>query len=78
MPPQIAALNREAIVAKSVAHQVGETIRHLLHPEALLPGPEREAIARQGRRHDGEGVARIAAEAGRIGEAGNEVHELEH
>ena len=74
----VAALHGEALVAERLGHQFGETIRHLLDAEALLPGPERKAIARQRRRDDGEGIRRIAAEARRIGEARNEVDELEH
>ena len=74
----VAALHREALVAERVAHQVGENVRHLLDAEALLPGLKRQAVARQRRRDDREGVARIGAEARRIGEARNEVDELEH
>ena len=74
----IAALHSEALVAERIGHELGETIRHLLDAEPLLPRPEREAIAGQRRRHDRESVRRIAAEARRIGEAGNEVQELEH
>src|SRR5262249_54992871 len=67
----IATLHRKALVAEGVRHQLGETIRQLLDAEALLPGPERQAIARQRRRYDGEGVGRIAAELCRIGETRN-------
>src|SRR5580704_10108887 len=52
----IAALHREALVAERVGHEFRETIRHLLYAEALLPRPEREAVAGQGRRDDREGV----------------------
>ena len=59
-------------------HQGGDTIRHFGNAEPLLAGPEREAVARQGRRHHGEGIARVAAEARRIGEARDDLEKLEH
>ena len=74
----IAALDREALVAERVGHELRETIRQLLDAKPLLPRAERESIARQRRRDDRESVCRIAAEARRIGEAGNEIQELEH
>src|SRR3984957_12645675 len=74
----IAALNSKALVAERVAHELGERIRHFLHAETLLPGVERKAIARQRRRDDREGVARITAETRGISEPWNEVHELKH
>ena len=61
----VAALRAEAAIAEHVMHQGGDTIRHFGNAESLLAGPERQAISRQGRRHHGEGVARVAAEARR-------------
>ena len=39
---------------------------------------ERQPVARQGRRHHGEGIARVAAEASRVGQARNDLEKLEH
>ena len=74
----VAALRREPRVAKHIMHQGGDTIRHFGHAEPPLAGLERQAIPRQGWRHHREGVARIAAEARRIGKARDDVEELEH
>ncbi len=74
----VAALDREPLVAERVGHQVRDDVRHLLDAEALLPGAEREPIAWQRRRDDGESVGRVAAETRGIGEAGNEIQKLEH
>src|SRR3984885_1718181 len=62
-PAPIPALHREALVAERISHELGKSVRQLLDAEALLPRPEREAIARQRGRDDCEGVGRVAAEA---------------
>src|SRR5216684_5236379 len=59
-------------------HEGRDTIGYFGNAEPALAGAERQAIPRQGRRHDGEGVACVAAEACRIGEARNELEKLEH
>ena len=59
-------------------HQGCDTIGDFGNAEPLLAGAKRQAVSRQGRRHDGEGVARVAAEAGGIGEARNDLEKFEH
>jgi hypothetical protein len=59
-------------------HEGGDTIRHLGNAEPSLAGLEREAVARQGRHHHGEGVARLAAKAGRIGEPRDDLEKFKH
>ena len=64
----VTALRGEARVAEHVGHERGEEVGHLRHAEARLVRLERERVARQRRRDDGERVSRIAAEARRIGQ----------
>ena len=74
----VAALRGEARIAEHAGHQLGEAVGDRLRREARLPRLEREAVAGQRRSDDGEGVGRVAAEARRIGEAGDDLEELEH
>ena len=74
----VAALRAETAIAEHVMHQGGDTIRHFGNAEPLLAGAKRQAVSRQGRRHHGEGVARVAAEARGIGEARNDLEKFEH
>src|ERR1700749_538717 len=74
----IAALRAEAGISQHVMHQGRDAIGHLGKIEPLLAGPEREAESRQGWRHHGECVARIAAESRRICQARDELEKLEH
>ena len=77
-PPQSPPCAPKRRIAQHVRHQFGEAIGHRLDTESPLAGLEREAEAGQRRRDDGEGVGRVAAEAGRVGEARDELQELEH
>src|SRR5690606_12451298 len=72
----VAALYGEALVSER-AHEPGEAVRDRLDAETLLPRCEREPVARQRRRDDGEGVGGIAAEPRRVGEKRDEFEELE-
>jgi hypothetical protein len=73
----IAALRGETSVAERLVHQLGEAVGDLLNAEARLPRFERQAVAGERRRHDGEGVRGIAAKPRRVGEARDQLHELE-
>src|SRR5216683_4359670 len=66
------------MIAEHVMHEGGDAIRYLGNAEPPLAGLERKAVARQGRRHYGEGIAYVAAEPCRIGEARDELEKLEH
>ena len=68
----VAALHPEAPVAQHQGHQLAQDRPHLLEVAAPLTGPEREAVAGQRRHHHREGVGRVAAEAGRIGQQGDD------
>src|SRR6476620_6924705 len=73
----IATLGSEALVSQNICHQIVQAVGDLLDAETRLPWPKRKTEAGQGRCDDREGVARIAAEPGRIGQARNNLHELE-
>ena len=73
----VAALRAEAPVAQHVRHQRREAIGDRLDAEAWLAGAEGQAVAGQGGRHHGEGIGRVAAEAGGVGEPRNDIEELE-
>jgi hypothetical protein len=64
-------------MAEHLRHEIGEAVGDPLDAEALLPGRERESVARQGWRDDGERIGRVAAEPCRVGQARNDVEELE-
>ena len=53
----VAALRGEAVVAEHVGHQLREAFGDLRPAEARLPRRERQRVAGQRRRDDGEGVA---------------------
>ena len=74
----VAALRAEPRVAEDAGHQLRHAVRHRLDRKARLAGRERQAAPRQRRCHHGEGIVRIAAEACRIGQAWDDVQELEH
>ena len=74
----IPALRAETLIAKHARHQIRQAIGNGFQAEARLPRLEGQAIARQGRCHDGEGIARIAPEARRLGQARNEIEEFKH
>ena len=59
-------------------HQRGDTVRHFGNAIPFLAGLERKPVTRQRRRHHREGIAGIAAEPRRIGQARNDVEEFEH
>ena len=71
-------LGRRSGVAEHVRHEVRAAIGHGLDAESPLAGLEREGVAGQRRRDDGEGVGWVAAEAGRVGQARDQLEELEH
>ncbi len=75
--PPIATLGGEPVVAQR-RHQRGKAVGHLGDAEAALSGLEGQAVAGQGRGDDGERVGRIAAEPRRVGQARDDVEELEH
>ena len=72
----ISALRAEAPVAKHVRHQIRQAIGNGFQAEPRLARLEGQAIARQGRCDDGEGILGIATEAGRLGQARNEIEEF--
>ena len=74
----IAALRPEAPVAELFDHQLGQAVGDRLDRKTGLARGEGEAEARQRRCDHGEGIARIAAVARRVGQARDEVEELEH
>ena len=74
----VAALHGEAPDAEHVVHQVRDAVGDLVRAEALLPRLERQPVAGEGGRDHGEAVRRVAAEAGRVGQARDDVDELEH
>jgi len=74
----VAALGGEATVAEHVGHQPGEDVGDARDVEARLIRREREAIAGQRRRDDGERIFRIAAVAPRIGEQREDLVEFPH
>src|SRR5262249_52639783 len=74
--PPIAALRREAPVAEDVGHQRREHVGDLDDAEAWLVRPERERVAGQRGRHDGERIGRIAAEPRGVGEHRDDALEL--
>src|SRR5437867_8480174 len=53
----VAALHREALVAQA-RHQLRKTVGDLFDAEPRLSGLERERVARQRWRHDGEALAK--------------------
>ena len=77
-PAPVAALRGKAAITQDVGHERGEAMRDLLDAEALLPGREGKPVARERGRDHGEGVSGIAAETRGIGEARDDVEELEH
>src|SRR5690242_6191114 len=74
----VATLRAEALVAERAGHQVGEAVGDLLDAEAFLPGREGQAVARERGRDDCEGVGRITAERSGVGEARDDLEELEY
>ncbi len=73
----VAALRHEALVAEA-RHQRGKVVGDLLDAEARLAGAEGQPVSGKRGRHHREGILRPAAEAGRIGQARDQVEELEH
>ena len=74
----IPALRAKALIAQHAGHQIRQAIGNGFQAEARLPRLEGQAIARQGGCDDGEGIARIATEARRLGQARNEIEEFKH
>ena len=74
----VTALHAEFGISEPLRHQRRDAIGDLLDAEPLLPRRERQAVARQRRRDNREGIRRIAAEARRVGQARDDVEELEH
>jgi hypothetical protein len=73
----VAALRTESPIAQDVRHQRRKAIGDRLDAEAFLSGPEGQAVAGQGGRDHGEGIRRVATEAPRVGQPGDDVEELE-
>ena len=72
----IAALGGEPAIAEDVRHERRERVGDLRDAEARLAGREGEAVARQGRRHHGEGVTGVATEARRVRQHRDDLVEL--
>ena len=77
MAPQSPPCDGKAGIAQRAVHQLGDAIGDLLDAKARLPRLERQAVAGQRWRDDGEGVRGIAAKARGIGEPRDQFQKLE-
>ena len=66
---EILAVGEEPVMAQHVGHQHRKDVGGVPEAEAALARREGKPVAGQGRRHDGEGIFRAAAELRRPGQA---------